>query len=83
MGVLTLHPMKEIRVIVAGEHRAFVTELLDRINATGNTCAIRDGLELATKTTNDFSEQHKFWVTSGHLRLGNQAYRATCTPAWF
>jgi nitrogen regulatory protein PII len=34
---LALHPMKEIRVIVAGEHRAFVTELLDRVNATGYT----------------------------------------------
>ena len=26
-----------IRVIVAGEHRAFVTELLDRVNASGYT----------------------------------------------
>ena len=34
---LILHPMKEIRVIVAGEHRAFVTDLLDRVNATGYT----------------------------------------------
>ena len=37
MGGLTLHPMKEIRVIVAGEHRAFVTELLDQVKATGYT----------------------------------------------
>jgi len=37
MGGLTLHPMKEIRVIVAGEHRAFVTDLLDKVNATGYT----------------------------------------------
>ena len=37
MGGLTLHPMKEIRVIVAGEHRAFVTELLAPVNATGYT----------------------------------------------
>ena len=37
MGGLTLHPMKEIRVIVSGEHRAFVTELLDKIQATGYT----------------------------------------------
>lgn len=37
MGGLILHPMKEIRVIVAGEHRAFVTDLLDRVNATGYT----------------------------------------------
>src|SRR3569832_1500288 len=34
---LTLHPMKEIRVIIAGEHRAFVTDLLDRVKATGYT----------------------------------------------
>ena len=37
MGPLTLHPMKEIRVIVAGEHRSFVTELLDQVKATGYT----------------------------------------------
>ncbi len=37
MGGLTLHPMKEIRVIVSGEHRAFVTELLDKVQATGYT----------------------------------------------
>jgi nitrogen regulatory protein PII len=37
MNGLTLHPMKEIRVIVAGEHRSFVTELFDKVNATGYT----------------------------------------------
>ena len=37
MSGLTLHPMKEIRVIVAGEHRAFVTDMLDKVNATGYT----------------------------------------------
>ena len=37
MGPLTLHPMKEIRVIVAGEHRSFVTDLLDQVKATGYT----------------------------------------------
>ena len=37
MGQLTLHPMKEIRVVVSGEHRAFVTELLDKVQATGYT----------------------------------------------
>lgn len=37
MGSLSLHPMKEIRVIVAGEHRAFVTDLFDRVHATGYT----------------------------------------------
>jgi nitrogen regulatory protein PII len=29
--------MKEIRVIVSGEHRSFVTELLDKVGATGYT----------------------------------------------
>ena len=37
MGELVLHPMKEIRVVVSGEHRAFVTELLDKIQASGYT----------------------------------------------
>jgi nitrogen regulatory protein PII len=37
MGGLTLHAMKEIRVIVAGEHQSFVTELLDKVKATGYT----------------------------------------------
>ena len=37
MGALTLHPMKEIRVIIAGKHRTFVTELLDQVKATGYT----------------------------------------------
>jgi nitrogen regulatory protein PII len=37
MGGLTLHPMKEIRVIVSGENRPFVTDLLDKVQATGYT----------------------------------------------
>jgi len=37
MTGLTLHPMKEIRVIVGGDHRAFVTELLDKVGAKGYT----------------------------------------------
>ena len=37
MGGLTLHPMKEIRVIVSGDNRPFVTDLLDRVHATGYT----------------------------------------------
>lgn len=37
MDRLTLHPMKEIRVVVSGDDQAFVTELLDRVGATGYT----------------------------------------------
>ena len=34
---LTLHPMKEIKIVVQGEQLKFVTELLDRVGATGYT----------------------------------------------
>ena len=37
MAGLTLHPMKEIRVIVSGDNRPFVTELLDKVQASGYT----------------------------------------------
>jgi len=62
---------------------AFFKDVIDHINAGGQACAYRDGLELAVKSSNAESEQYKFWVTSGHMRLGENAYRATCTPAWF
>jgi hypothetical protein len=61
----------------------FFQEVLDRLNARGDVCAIRDGLELAVKNTNDSSEQYRFWVSPGHLRVNDQTYRSTCTPAWF
>lgn len=37
MSTLTLHHMKEIRIVVQGDHLKFVTELLDRVGATGYT----------------------------------------------
>lgn len=37
MNGLTLHTMKEIRIIIQGEHVKFATELLDGIKATGYT----------------------------------------------
>jgi len=37
MDGLTLHPMKEIRVIVSGENRAYVTDVLDKVRASGYT----------------------------------------------
>ncbi len=37
MDRLSLHPMKEVRVIVSGEHRAFVTQVLDKVQASGYT----------------------------------------------
>ncbi len=37
MVSLTLHPMKEIRIIIPGEQLKFVTDLLDAVHATGYT----------------------------------------------
>ena len=37
MTTISLYPMKEIRVIVPGDQKAFVTELFDKMNATGYT----------------------------------------------
>ena len=32
MSNLTLHPMKEIRIIIQGEHLKFATDLLDNLS---------------------------------------------------
>lgn len=37
MTRLSLHPMKEIRVILSGDHQAFVTDLFEKVGATGYT----------------------------------------------
>ncbi len=37
MAGLTLHQMKEVRIIVEGDNRPFVTDLLEKVNATGYT----------------------------------------------
>lgn len=37
MSSLVLHPMKEIRVIIPGEHQGFVTEIFDALHITGYT----------------------------------------------
>ena len=34
---LSLHPMKEIKIVVQGDHLKFITELLDRVGASGYT----------------------------------------------
>ena len=37
MTGLSLHPMKEIRIIIQGEHVKFATDVLDSVKATGYT----------------------------------------------
>ena len=37
MSGLILHPMKEIKIIIEGEHLKFVSDLLAKVKATGYT----------------------------------------------
>ncbi len=37
MSGLILHPMKEIKIIIEGEHLRFVSDLLDKVKASGYT----------------------------------------------
>ena len=37
MSAMQLYPMKEIKIIIEGEHLHFVTDVLDRIKASGYT----------------------------------------------
>ena len=37
MSSMQLYPMKEIKIIIEGEHIHFVTDVLDRIKASGYT----------------------------------------------
>lgn len=37
MSGFKLHPMKEIKIIIEGEHLKFVSDLLDKVKATGYT----------------------------------------------
>ncbi|MFQ5542813.1 MAG: P-II family nitrogen regulator [Nitrospiria bacterium] len=37
MTSLVLHPMKEIRVIIPGEHQGFVVEIFDALHISGYT----------------------------------------------
>lgn len=67
----------------------FFRIVIHRLQATPGLCAADDGLEVAIKNTNDFSEQYKFWTTPpkgsdlGSIRLDSDMHVATCTPAWF
>jgi hypothetical protein len=46
-------------------------------------CAGWDLRELQVRNTAGFSEQYDLVLSNGHLRRGEQSFRATCTPASF
>jgi hypothetical protein len=67
----------------------FFRVVIHKLQAMPGICAADDGLEIAIKDTNEYSEQYKFWTTPpgqsslGNIRLDVTMHTATCTPAWF
>ena len=53
------------------------------VMSTRGFCAIWDGVELATKKTNEFNEQYAILTSDSYVRWGAGAYQSTCHPAWF
>jgi hypothetical protein len=62
----------------------FRVQMIKNLEAQG-LCAAVDRFQLQVKNTNDYSEQYQVEVSKGlgTLRLGPEAYRATCYPATF
>ncbi|GJL62542.1 MAG: hypothetical protein NPIRA04_11960 [Nitrospirales bacterium] len=65
MGTINLHPMKEIKVIIDGEHLSFVTDVLDRIKASGYTIFSN----LSGKGHSGFHEGHLMFNDTSSLQM--------------
>ena len=65
MSTITLHPMKEIKIIVNGEHLTFITEVLDRIKASGYTIFTN----LSGKGHSGFHEGHLMFNDECSLQM--------------
>jgi hypothetical protein len=62
----------------------FYDAVVEEVAQGSHLCTIVDAdLEIAVKRDNASSEQYKLMWSSGYLRRGESAYRATCSPAWF
>lgn len=66
---------------------AYYAEVIKGLQARGLCAGIDilnlDAKELQVKNSNDFSEAYDIMVSSGYVRRGPGAYRATCSPAAF
>lgn len=63
MDALKLHPMKEIKIIIEGEHVHFVADVLDRIKASGYTIF----KNLSGKGHSGFHEGHMMFNDTSSL----------------
>jgi len=61
--------------------QGYINAMLKQLKKQG-FCAFYDGAEFAIKKSNSFNDQYKAIVSDGHIRRGEQSYKATCKPAW-
>lgn len=65
MSGLSLYPMKEIKIIIQGEHLSFVTELLEKVKATGYTIISN----ISGKGHHGFHEGHLMFNDTSSLQM--------------
>jgi nitrogen regulatory protein PII len=65
MSAMKLHPMKEIKIIIEGEHLHFITDVLDRIKASGYTIFNN----LSGKGHSGFHEGHMMFNDTSSLQM--------------
>ena len=65
MSTTKLHPMKEIKIIIEGEHLKFVTDVLDRIKASGYTIFS----SISGKGHSGFHEGHLMFNDASSLQM--------------
>ena len=65
MSTIKLHPMKEIKIIIEGEHIKFVTEVLDQIQASGYTIFSN----LSGKGHSGFQQGHLMFNDTSSLQM--------------
>ena len=65
MSSVELHPMKEIKIIIEGEHLHFVTDVLDRIKASGYTIFSN----ISGKGHSGFHEGHLMFNETSSLQM--------------
>jgi len=65
MSTMKLHPMKEIKIIIEGEHLHFVTDVLDRIKASGYTIFSN----ISGKGHGGFHEGHLMFNDTSSLQM--------------
>ena len=65
MNHMKLHPMKEVKIIIEGEHIHFVTDVLDRIKASGYTVFSN----ISGKGNNGYHEGHLMFNDTSSLQM--------------